>query len=343
MTVKVSVIIPVYNAGPYLEACIESLRKQTLQACEFIFVNDGSTDGSKAIIDRWKELDSRILLIDQSNQGVSMARNHGLERATGEYVGFVDADDTVEPDMFEVLYSSAKQTDCDVAFSNFRSEMGRHLVVTRYPFPVNTVLGSDFIDRELLPYFLKSDDLNTVCTKLFKRSVILRTGAAFPKNVALGEDGMFTMAFLAGADSALYVDYTGYYYREVAGSATRNLLSKDYFGRALEVYRQDVSGWIGDRVDHSHIRRLKSIRLIHSVKSYIHTYLAPSAEISFGSRYAYVRNMLNHDAVKEALPNYLEAMAGNLGRYDRWILKLMERKWTYGLVVLTAYSRFRSK
>ncbi|MES9697320.1 glycosyltransferase [Bacillus sp. JJ927] len=103
-----SVIIPVYNAEKYITQCIESLLNQTLRECEFIFINDGSTDNSEKIIEDYKKINDRITLINQENQGVSIARNRGLDVSTGEYVGFVDADDYIEKDMYEMLYNAAK-------------------------------------------------------------------------------------------------------------------------------------------------------------------------------------------------------------------------------------------
>ena len=140
MGIKVSVIIPVYNAEKYITECIESLLNQTLQQCEFIFVNDGSKDHSGAIIDEFKKKDSRIILINQENQGVSMARNNGLKAASGEYVGFVDADDYIENDMYETMYNHAKQDECDAVISNLESEMEGRKFISNYPFPQNTIL-----------------------------------------------------------------------------------------------------------------------------------------------------------------------------------------------------------
>src|SRR3954470_7921673 len=105
MSIKVSVVIPVYNAEKYITECIESLLNQTLKQCEFIFVNDGSSDNSSQIINEFKKKDNRIILINQENQGVSIARNNGLKAASGEYVGFVDADDYIDCEMYETIYS----------------------------------------------------------------------------------------------------------------------------------------------------------------------------------------------------------------------------------------------
>lgn len=104
---KISVIVPVYNTGAYLTRCIDSLRSQTLQELQIILVDDGSTDGSGEVCDRYAAQDTRIRVIHQENQGQGMARNHGLDIAEGEYISFVDSDDTIAPDMYEKMYAAA--------------------------------------------------------------------------------------------------------------------------------------------------------------------------------------------------------------------------------------------
>lgn len=104
----ISIIVPIYNAEKYLRQCIESLIKQEYKNIEIILVNDGSKDGSLGICKNFKELDYRILVIDQENQGVSRARSAGIEAANGEYIGFVDSDDFVDPKMYQVLLSKMR-------------------------------------------------------------------------------------------------------------------------------------------------------------------------------------------------------------------------------------------
>ena len=133
--IKLSVVIPVYNAEKHLKACIESLLSQTLAGLEFIFVNDGSQDNSPQIIASYQATDSRITLINQSNQGVSVARNNGIAVAQGEYIGFVDADDTIASDFFEKHYSIAVQHQLDIVVSNFKKEQGNHVITVNLSFP----------------------------------------------------------------------------------------------------------------------------------------------------------------------------------------------------------------
>lgn len=343
MGTKVSVIIPVYNAENYICSCIESLLGQTLQECEFIFINDGSTDNCRQMIEKYKELDNRIKLVNQKNQGVSIARNNGLRIAAGEYVGFVDADDYIEKDMYEKLYNAAKRHDCDVVISNFESEIDGRKVITQYPFPFGKLLDSDYIEQEILLYFLQSDSLNTACSKLYKNRVIQEHRVKFEERVALGEDGLFNMQLFRKAARVTYIDYTGYHYREVAGSATRNISGKDYFGRALEVYMRDIPDEYLGNADKEKIRKLKSIKLISSVMSYIYVYFRASNEWSFWKRFSYVKNMIGNPRVREAFPIYYNEMYRGLGRYERIIADLIRRKSTMGLYCATAYSRLRNR
>ncbi|MFP3123365.1 glycosyltransferase [Ectobacillus funiculus] len=343
MSRKVSVIIPVYNAERYITQCIESLLSQTLLECEFIFVNDGSKDNSRQIIENYTKLDDRVKLINQKNQGVSIARNVGLLSAIGEYVGFVDADDYIERDMYEILYNSAKQSDCDIVVSNFESEIEGHTVITKYPFPVDTVLKRDYIEEEILPYFLKTDDLNTACNKIYRNKVIKENNVKFPDKVALGEDGMFNMRFFSNATIMKYIDYTGYHYREVVGSATRNISEKDYFSRALEVYNLELPEIYSGRTDKEKVRQLKSIKLLNSVISYIHIYFMPSKDVSFNKRYKYVKNMIGNKHIRESLPIYYSELYSALGRYEKCVIDLIKRKSTLGLYCVTVYSRFRNR
>ena len=112
-TIMVSVIVPIYNVEEYLEECLESIRNQTYTNIEVILVNDGSTDGSREICESYCEKDIRFRLINQENQGQSVARNRGFKESIGQYIMFVDSDDVVNTDVLEVLLPYMK-TDVDI-------------------------------------------------------------------------------------------------------------------------------------------------------------------------------------------------------------------------------------
>ncbi len=116
----ISVILPVYNVEKYIDACVTSLLQQTMQDFELILVNDGSTDKSGEKCLAWSKKDSRIRVIEQENQGLSEARNSGLKVASGEYIAFIDSDDTVEKEYLQTLYEHAVHNNAQIAVCNYR-------------------------------------------------------------------------------------------------------------------------------------------------------------------------------------------------------------------------------
>lgn len=128
---KVSIIVPVYNVEKYLKRCLDSLVNQTLKDIEIICVNDGSTDGSLAILNEYVRNDDRIVVINQENSGQSVARNRGIDVAKGEYIGFVDSDDWVCEDYFERLHNSAIQNNAEIAVGGI-IRLHRFLIVESF-------------------------------------------------------------------------------------------------------------------------------------------------------------------------------------------------------------------
>ena len=112
---ELSIIVPVYKVEPYLRRCIDSILAQTFRDFELILIDDGSPDNCGAICDEYAAKDSRIIVIHQKNQGVSAARNAGLDIAKGTYLGFVDSDDWIEPEMYETMIATAKEKQVDVS------------------------------------------------------------------------------------------------------------------------------------------------------------------------------------------------------------------------------------
>lgn len=172
----ISIIVPVYNIKEYLPRCVESLGAQTYSNIEILLVDDGSTDGTGALCEELAAKDGRIRVFHKENGGSSTARNLGLSKAQGEYIGFVDSDDYVEPDMYECLYSALQAHDAQIAQvgRNEIDEQGNLLEDICIPPAEAQFLNS----RDFLQELLMHRGDCSFCTKLFARSIL--QGREFP-------------------------------------------------------------------------------------------------------------------------------------------------------------------
>lgn len=221
----VSIVVPVYNAAPYLHACADSLLGQTYRNLELIFVDDGSTDGSAAILDAYAQRDARVRVIKRPNGGVSKARNDGIDAANGAFVGFVDADDWTEPDYVERLIGIfQKHPEIGVAICG--------CAVHDHPFGKTaapaTGEGRVLTPRDALLYAVdlgKNYDGN-LWNKLFRAEIFRETLSGVPRfrldpAVAIGEDLLLVSEIFASGRSAYYCADRLYHYRYREDSALR--------------------------------------------------------------------------------------------------------------------------
>lgn len=224
---KVSIIVPVYNVEKYLKRCLDSLVNQTLKDIEIICVNDGSTDGSLAILDEYVRNDDRIVVINQENSGQSVARNRGIDVAKGEYLGFVDSDDWVSEDYFEKLYNSAIQNNAEIAVGGIirLHRFNRRKFLT---FAKETVTNDVNLKFELCDLPEKS----YVWNKIYKSSKLKEIGLKFEEGIVF-EDCIFTPQALFYFDKMVTVPDTYYFYwRRIDSTVTR----KDGKSRVDSVY-----------------------------------------------------------------------------------------------------------
>lgn len=175
---KVSVIVPVYNTEQYLKECVDSLLKQTLTDLEIILIDDGSPDNSAYICDEYAKLDSRVKVIHKENGGLSSARNAALDICKGEYIGFVDSDDFVEPTMFEELYNSAINYNSDISICALSTFSNNGVIPKPLPFDMEVYKDSEITDCFLVPLLGENPNEKIknlegfVCRQLFKREII---------------------------------------------------------------------------------------------------------------------------------------------------------------------------
>lgn len=202
----ISIIIPIYNAEKYLKLCLESIKRQTFGDFEVLMINDGSTDDSEKVCKEYLQSDNRFLLINQHNQGACVARNTGLLHARGEYISFIDADDWIEADFYEVMYYKLNMSKADIGVCDIL--IGDRLMNSWD----ESVIGNDEIFRE----YFSGKIMNRLFNKLYKKQVV--ENIFFPEGRDLMEDGVFMVQVLAKAKRVIRLKEGLYHYREVSSS-----------------------------------------------------------------------------------------------------------------------------
>ena len=215
----ISVIVPVYNVENYLRRCIDSLLIQTYSKLEIILVDDGSTDSSSIICDSYKAQDERVVVVHKTNGGLSSARNVGIDIANGKYIGFIDSDDWIAPETYEVLYRNLIQTDADV--SDIDSIITS--VEVKYQNKSEELKVLDGRDI-LIDYFIS--DKYSCCRKLYKRDIIGKV--RFPVG-KINEDIATNYQFLSMAKREVKSSLKLYYYFSNPNSITGRTFRKRDF------------------------------------------------------------------------------------------------------------------
>lgn len=223
----ISIIVPVYNVEKYLERCIESILSQTYKNFELIIINDGSSDKSIDICEKYKAIDSRIIFINQSNKGVSAARNVGLDIAKGDYVAFVDSDDYIENDMYEILINSIEGNNADISVCGFYelrpNNKRNELFIKKESFIMKS---EDCINKFFEENYIK-DLMYAPWNKLFKRKVI--GDIRFNEKLSMGEDILFIFECLGNCNSIFFNNKSKYNYIYRENSAMRAEFSEKRF------------------------------------------------------------------------------------------------------------------
>ena len=233
----ISVIVTAYNVENYIEQCIKSLLAQTFSSMEFILVDDGSTDKSGEICDQYAQLDDRIKVIHRSNGGPSAARNAGFSIAEGKYIGYVDGDDWIEPEMYEKLYEACEQNQAQMSICSYRHwgegaeeshPTGNQLVLSREQAMEIYIMG----DEQYHIY-------HAVWSKLFLRSIIqdLRFQEGHKS-----EDIMYTTCALGKIEKCVFLDTLLYNYRtDRVGSIMNSKLEERRFQDEIPFTREQIA------------------------------------------------------------------------------------------------------
>ncbi len=288
-----SVIVPIYNCEAYLEACVESVLCQTYTNMEIILVDDGSTDRSGAICDSFAQRDKRVMVVHQKNAGVSRARNAGMEAAHGAFLGFVDGDDTVEKNMYQILMDGIENHGVDIACCQLATH---HLngAIETLPFRESQVYTAEYLaNRFFFDEYVKNT-MYAPFNKVYRRSSV---GPTRFRPYALAEDLLFVFQLLCQCKSVYCDQAVGYHYVRRQNSATTSKFSAkrfDYIAAATEIEQlcnahypgaaRDAHQWVFWQTLITY-RAMKINRLINQYPkkaSEYQTYLKANARACFG-------------------------------------------------------------
>lgn len=280
---QISIIIPVYNSEKYLQKCFDSITNQTFSDFEVIVINDGSKDNSGEICDHYAKIDSRFKVLHKKNEGVSIARNTGIEHASGEYITFIDSDDWVDEDYLQMMMSVAT-TGCDLVVSgivcNYTNGEIKTLTIDNAYFPSNNI--------DHLHSLIKSRLYYGPCNKVYKADIIKSNKITFPQGISYGEDRIFNYQYIGYVDKIQALSYAGYHYLKLDnGSLSTTILSNMFeleysqWKMLNDVYRS--KGAFNEEVQQDQYTDLFWI---------IHDNIFANRKLSNGKFYKYIKQLL---------------------------------------------------
>lgn len=270
---KLSVIIPVYNVEKFLRESLNSVLSQTFSDIEIICVNDGSTDESASILEEYQKRDSRIVIINKENEGPLCARKAGLKVAKGEYIGFVDSDDWIEPNMYEELYSKAKKYDVDLVTCGYKLE-GAYTTLHFDNIESGYYSESSIQylrDNTIYNFEKKETGLRgSLWSKLFRKDILEIVQSDIPDIIKLGTDKLTIIHYILHCSSVYVIDKPLYHWRINNASITHRK-SNNYLHQVSYIYEYLTSLYNHDGFS-------------DSMKNQVEMYLLESVTVAVNTR-----------------------------------------------------------
>lgn len=236
MEKKVSIIIPAYNCEKTIEKCLNSILQQTYYNIEVIVLNDGSTDNTAEVLEKYKRLDKRIVVIHKENTGVSDTRNLGIKKSTGSYISFIDSDDWIEINMIEKMVETIEKQEVQVVRCNYflNHINGKQKKANMYELTNKRFKRDEIYNQGVIEHFLlgEKEIANFVMLLLIKKEVLVSNTIYFEKNLYIMEDVYFYQKIFNNVESIYFLDEPLYHYYENANSVTRakDKLVKNIYG-----------------------------------------------------------------------------------------------------------------
>ena len=324
----ISVIIPVYKVEKYLDKCVESIVNQTYKNLEILLVDDGSPDNCPKMCDDWAKKDDRIKVIHKENAGVSMARNTGIDNASGEYIAFVDSDDYILPTMYEKLLESAEQNNSDIVMCRFSNVYEDGRAKDNFEKNLLTVNSKSIFSNYLLTEVDEREDviyadgiMGNVWRLLIKKGAI---GQLRFEKYTIAEDLLFLIKLIKPSTKISVVDECLYCYLQRENSAMRTF-NKNKIANRYNVFKELLSN-LEDKVTKDELNKFKFYNyfilvyemLYSGQRELLNEYLNDKFFVSLGDK-----------------ENYLPAKKACRNRRNKLLYFLFYKKWFKLYTLLT--------
>ncbi|MEH7076819.1 glycosyltransferase family 2 protein [Neobacillus drentensis] len=260
MLPKVSVVIPVYNVESYLQRCVDSILNQTFQDFEIILINDGSKDNSGQICDEYAQKDKRIKVIHKKNARVSAARNDGIKIAKGKYLSFIDSDDWIEPEMYQVMVNKAEELNLDVIMCDYKKKSNNYEYKRTQPIREG-YYSKDDIKNELFRCLIMFENIefpptisNWVC--LFNIKFLKRNNLYYDEDIHYCEDSILGSKIMYHAASFYYFKNHYYYNYFYNPASTTNTYNENKWNAYLKI-NERLKIYFGNTFEYDFTRQIK--------------------------------------------------------------------------------------
>ncbi len=340
---KVSVIVPVYNVENYLKRCVESLTRQSLADIEILLIDDGSTDRSGELCDELAKTDVRISVYHKENEGQGIARNAGLQKATGTYVVFLDSDDYYDPDTCRELFALMEHTQADLCCYGYQIETQDRQAV-RVPNITDREYVGEAFRKEFVPHYFgdqpEKDELRgfSSCMSIFRREIIEEHNISFPsEREYLSEDTIFSLRFCEHANKAVTTSRIYYHYCQNPNSFSQTFHKERLnqtisFGKALDEWavRMEIE-------PETHVRR--AMYLWVNLMAYLRQGIRYYEQTDHRKELPFIKDICRHTEVRKKL----EPLKGaQLPRQQKLLLWMILGKH-YRCVLLLVLIRAKQK
>ena len=305
MNELVSVVVPIYNVERYIDRCVSSIINQTYRNLEILMIDDGSPDNCPRICDGYAERDSRIKVIHKKNEGLGMARNTGIEHATGEYICFFDSDDYIEPDTIEYCVGAAVKYNADMVIFGKDNVTPDGQTLGEYsPCPPKQLFCGEEITKALLPMSIYPDQKtgedwgieHSAWNKLYSMKVINKTGWRFVSEREIISEDFYSLTELYGHLDRVFVSERVFYHYTVNGNSLSHSYTPERFERIKAYYGSmfalcDRMG-LHDLLDQS-VKGITFGFCIGAMKQIV------ASDLNFIQRYKQLKNIIKDGCLQE--------------------------------------------